>query len=207
MYREPRLTVLRSLLTTLTALCAIIALPGVEAASKRALLIGIDDYKEVSDLKGCVNDVELIKSDLVSKFGFPEDNVKTLKNQDATHAGIVAGIRQHLIANAQQGDVVLLHFSGHGSQTRDEVGGDEIDGYDETLVAHDSRTPGVFDITDDQINGLMQELTAKTDHDCRRRAATAPRTGLRGQRTCGGGRGRHAAQGLEVRAHLGLSTP
>jgi hypothetical protein len=47
---------------------------------------------------------------------------------------------------------------------RDEEDGDEIDGYDETLVPHDSRTEGVFDITDDQINGLMQRLTAKTDH-------------------------------------------
>jgi hypothetical protein len=135
-------------------------------ATKWALSIGIDDYQadSVSDLRGCVNDVQLVKGDLVGRFGFPEANVKTLIGPEATHNGIVQAIRGHLTANAGPGDVVLLHFSGHGSQMRDAEGGDEIDRLDETLVPYDSRTEGVFDLSDDEINGLLKELTAKTDH-------------------------------------------
>jgi len=43
-----------------------------------------------------------------------------------------------------------------------DIDGDEIDGWDETLVSYDSRTEGVFDISDDEINGLLKQLTQKT---------------------------------------------
>ena len=134
-----------------------------ENPTKRALLIGIDDYKSasVSDLKGAVNDALLMRTILIGKFGVPEDNILVLTNEQATHAGIVAAIQSHLISPAAPGDVSILHYSGHGSQMRDRSG-DEIDGWDETIVPYDSRTDGVFDISDDQLNGLLQELTAKT---------------------------------------------
>ncbi len=156
---------IRSLMVVFSAIAIISFIP-VQAATQWALLIGIDEYKsaQVPNLSGCVNDVELVKGDLVGKFGFPEDNIRILTNSAATHGGIVNAIRTHLVANAQPGDIVLLHFSGHGSQMRDAPGGDEIDDWDETLVPYDGRTEGVFDISDDQINGLLKELTAKTDH-------------------------------------------
>ncbi len=143
--------------------------PPIDASSskspraKRALLIGIDKYRsgEISQLKGCVNDVELMEKILVSKFNVSSENIKVLKNEQATHAKIVSAIQTHLIAKAKPNEVVILHFSGHGSQMRD-ADGDEIDHLDETLVPHDSRTPGVFDITDDEINGLLHQLTQKT---------------------------------------------
>lgn len=134
-----------------------------DSPNKRALLIGIDDYKSssVSDLKGTVNDVMLMRNILIGKFGVPKDNIRVLTNKDATHAGIIDAIRTHLIDQAAPGDVSILHYSGHGSRMRD-ASGDEIDGWDETIVPHDSRTPGVFDISDDQLNGLLRELTGKT---------------------------------------------
>ncbi len=110
-----------------------------DGPTKRALLIGID----------------------VGKFEVPPDNIRLLTNAAATHAGIVDAIRTHLIDPARAGDVVILHYSGHGSQMTD-VSGDEIDDLDETIVPHDSRTEGIFDISDDQINGLLKQLTAKT---------------------------------------------
>ena len=41
--------------------------------SKRALLIGIDEYKSdrIPDLRGCGNDVELMRNILVGKFNVP----------------------------------------------------------------------------------------------------------------------------------------
>src|SRR6266496_985705 len=133
--------------------------------TKWALLIGIDRYRspEVNPLRGAANDVERMKHLLVTKFEFPEQNVMVLTNEQATHAAIVRAIQQHLIANAQKGDIVVIHFSGHGSQMRD-ISGDETDGMDETLVANDSRLPNIFDISDDEINGLLTKLGEKTDN-------------------------------------------
>ena len=42
--------------------------------TKLALLVGINDYKHVSDLKGAVNDVINMKALLVESFGFPNND-------------------------------------------------------------------------------------------------------------------------------------
>eukprot|EP00656_Telonema_subtile_P057364 TRINITY_DN9410_c0_g1_i1.p1 TRINITY_DN9410_c0_g1~~TRINITY_DN9410_c0_g1_i1.p1 ORF type:complete len:136 (-),score=7.79 TRINITY_DN9410_c0_g1_i1:127-534(-) len=53
-----------------------------------------------------------------------------------------------LVHDARPGDVFFLHYSGHGSQTKD-YDGDEADGLDETLVPVDYKTAGT--IVDDDI--------------------------------------------------------
>lgn len=137
-----------------------------QTGTTHALLIGIDEYEaqQISDLAGCANDVELMRRVLIGKFDVASANITVLKNEQATRRGIIDAIRSALISKARPGDVVILHFSGHGSQMKDQPGGDEIDGFDETLVPHDSRTDQVFDISDDEMNGLLKELTDKTDN-------------------------------------------
>ena len=132
-------------------------------SAKLALLIGVDKYKsaEIRPLHGAVNDIRLMREVLIGKFGVPPSNITMLENEQATHKAIIDAIKDQLIAEAKAGDVVVLHFSGHGSQMKD-VSGDEVDQLDETLVPYDSRTEGVFDISDDEINGLLKQLTAKT---------------------------------------------
>lgn len=132
---------------------------------KRALLIGIDEYAspDVSDLRGAVNDVKKMKVLLTTKFEFPEENIEVLTDSQATHDGIIEAIQDHLIEPTQAGDIVVLHFSGHGSQMKDGDD-DERDGFDETLVPHDSRQPGKYDISDDQIRGLLSLLAEKTNN-------------------------------------------
>lgn len=138
-----------------------------ENHNKLALLVGIDDYisVKVRDLKGCVNDVKDLKQLLINNFGFANNNILTLTNKEATHKGIISAFRKHLIQKATAGTIVVFHYSGHGSQMKDAEGGDEeYDHKDETIVPHDSRTPGKFDIRDDELNGLFTELTKKTKH-------------------------------------------
>ena len=136
-----------------------------EAPAKWALLVGIDAYKQapavISPLRGAVNDVRLMKQVLIGKFEFPPANVLVLENEKATRQAILDAFQKHLIEQVQPGDVAVFHFSGHGSQMQD-VSGDEIDRLDETLVPHDARTPDVFDISDDELNGLLTELSKKT---------------------------------------------
>jgi len=100
---------------------------------------------------------------LTTKFEFLPENVLVLKDSEATHAGIIAAIQNHLIARAQAGDIVVFHYSGHGSQMRD-VTGKQISGLDETIVPYDSRDPEgkIFDISGAELHPLLVQLTAKT---------------------------------------------
>lgn len=133
---------------------------------KFALLVGIDNYKypdRVSSLAGCVNDVKDMENLLVSKFQFPQSNIRILTNERATHQGIIDAFKTHLIDQAQRDDIIVFHYSGHGSLMKDEENGDEPDGWDETIVPYDSRDPEgtTFDINDDQLNELLMGLSAK----------------------------------------------
>jgi len=135
--------------------------PASPPGKKYALMIGIDDYQVVKDLAGCANDVALLESVLVGKFGF--DHITTLLNSAATRAEI---LRQFsvLADKAERDDTVVVHYSGHGSRMRDDAFGDELDGWDETMVAYDSRTQNVFDITDDELNAALARITRKTSN-------------------------------------------
>ncbi|PSR18300.1 hypothetical protein C8255_08110 [filamentous cyanobacterium CCP3] len=97
------------------------------ARRRLALLIGINAYPDRAldpgvaqdiALKGCITDVELQRQLLIHRFGFQPGDVVTLTNQDATRDGILTAIDEHLVQQARSEDVVLLHFSGYGSQVR-----------------------------------------------------------------------------------------
>jgi Caspase domain len=130
-------------------------------AQKLALIVGINDYQAVTKLRGCVSDAKNMQLLLTGKYEFPKEDVVLLLDKEATHAAIVKAFQEHLIGRADRDAIVVFHFSGHGSQMKDD-GNEEVDGMDETIVPVDSRTAGVYDITDDEINGLFQELTKKT---------------------------------------------
>jgi uncharacterized caspase-like protein len=141
------------------------AAPGPERSTKLALLVGINEYRsaQISPLAGSINDVEDMFQVLTTKFEFRPENIKVLKNAEATHANIIDAIRNHLIAKARPGDIVVFHFSGHGSQMKD-VTGKKISGLDETIVPNDSRDPQgkVFDISGAELHGLLLQLMQKT---------------------------------------------
>jgi hypothetical protein len=105
---------------------------------KLALLIGINKYENgINPLNGCVNDVLLQKNLLIHRFGFNPKDIKILIDEQATRQGILTAFEQHLINQAKPGDVVVFHFSGHGSQVADPDK-DNPDGLNSTLVPIDS---------------------------------------------------------------------
>ena len=70
-----------------------------------------------------------------------------------------------MIEQAQNGDQLFFHFSGHGSQTI-STDPNEPDGYDETLVPCDSRTidehgNAVYDILDKELAALISLAEVK----------------------------------------------
>lgn len=60
-----------------------------------------------------------------------------------------------LVAGAQPGDNLVVHYSGHGAYAPDKTGA-EADGYNETLCPYDFETAGM--IEDDQIHGYFGRL-------------------------------------------------
>ncbi|NEQ98553.1 MAG: DUF4384 domain-containing protein [Cyanothece sp. SIO2G6] len=94
--------------------------------NKYALLVGINQYPSgVSSLSGCLNDVRLQYELLVHRYGFqPEDIVIVADatiNLPAkaiitppTRQAIIDAWQSHL-GQAQPGDTVIFHYSGHGT--------------------------------------------------------------------------------------------
>lgn len=103
---------------------------------KRALLVGINDYPGTfNDLMGCVNDVQNMSDLLVSLFGFAKENTVMLTDRSATTQNILKGL-EALVHGAREGDQLVFHYSGHGSQVPD-TDGDETDKLDEILCPVD----------------------------------------------------------------------
>ncbi|MFH1076581.1 MAG: caspase family protein [Pseudomonadota bacterium] len=128
--------------------------------TKKALLVGINDYAPVGaggpDLRGCVNDVRDVANTL-SVLGIvpaAPGTMQILTDARATRAAILNGFKW-LIKGAKKGDVLVFHYSGHGSQVAD-VSGDELDRKDETICPHDYATAGM--IKDDDFRALLAGL-------------------------------------------------
>jgi uncharacterized caspase-like protein len=123
--------------------------------AKRAVLIGVNRYQiPGADLRGCVNDVKNLSSVLTQHYGFGSSDVMTLVDDKATKRSIQAAIKQ-TVGGAKKGDVVLLHFSGHGSNVPDNDG-DEADYRDEILCPHDLdwKNP----LTDDWLRATFDKM-------------------------------------------------
>jgi hypothetical protein len=134
-------------------------------SGKHALLVGINAYPNFGprqQLSGCLNDVEAMAALLRGSYGF--EDVVTLVDAGATRDGILTAL-EALGGRVEDDDVVVVHYSGHGSQMTDREG-DEPDGKDETLVPHDSgRSPHPNrDITDDEVYAWISGVTGKTQN-------------------------------------------
>lgn len=126
---------------------------------KYALLVGINYRGTKSELRGCINDVHAMKQHLVQNRGYKEENIKVL-TEDETMKPTGANIMHEmgkLILKAHTGgaEELWLHYSGHGSHTRD-LDRDEDDGRDETIVPLDYARNGM--ITDDQLHDYLEHL-------------------------------------------------
>ena len=108
--------------------------PTVSLAYKRVLLIGVSNYPKESGwckLASC-NDVALLKEAFLDI-----NDLTCLIDEDATKKGIENALNK-MIKLAQQGDTILVHFSGHGQQmlTSDPLEDDKLD---EAFIPYDAQ--------------------------------------------------------------------
>lgn len=134
---------------------------------KWALLIGINRYKhsrthdsnsDFFDLHGAVNDIVDMEDLLVRNFAFEKSHIRSLRDGQATRSGILTAISEHLIANTKSGDIVVIHYSGHGSQAPNP---DLPNGADETIVPQDARGDGSFDITGTELSKYLKQINTE----------------------------------------------
>ena len=136
-------------------------------ATKRALVIGIGNYPEASGWAKINGDKDLpIVRDMLLANGFQSKDIVELKNESAT-ADAIRKALDALVSKAAKGDVIYIHFSGHGQQITD-LHGDEEDGFDEAWIPIDAqfsyakgKYEGENHIIDDQLNQWLSQLRSK----------------------------------------------
>jgi len=117
--------------------------------TKYFLGIGINYLGTASELKGCINDV--ISTEKFFKRKFPNLQSSFLTDHTVkkpTKENILAEFKMLLI-KAKPLDTIILHYSGHGTNTKD-INNDESDNNDECIVPVDLNI-----ITDDELNNLV----------------------------------------------------
>ena len=156
---------MRKLLFILTMFFLLLA--NQAEAKKIALLIGVtyDATSGWTDVKS-LKDVDMLEEAL-NNAGF---KVYTLKGRDATHGGILNAINSLKCAS---GDMVWIHFSGHGQQMPDVMGDETDDHMTEAFIPSDApkrptdKYRGENHLTDDEIKDALipirNRLTSKGD--------------------------------------------
>jgi hypothetical protein len=127
----------------------------------KALFIGINYKGKHGELRGCINDVITMRNVArATAFDLRDGaNCRVLVDDERfphvhglpTKRNIMESLRW-LAEDARPGDNLLFHYSGHGSQLRDQDG-DEADGYDEALVPLDYEHMGL--VRDDDIFAIL----------------------------------------------------
>ena len=86
-----------------------------------AVIIGIDKYKYSDQLNYAVKDAEAVKDMLISKFDFPEKNIRYLTDEEATLSNIKLAL-DDISSSADANDRVLVFYSGHGETEQNNDG-------------------------------------------------------------------------------------
>jgi metacaspase-1 len=124
--------------------------------AKRALLVGINDYQGISDLRGCINDVTNMRNILKTYLGFTNRDIRVLVDKRATKEQILYRLNW-MVKSAKPGDFLVFHFSGHGSQVLDRDGDELRDHMDELICPWDMNWDNGF-ITDDDLNAIFKKI-------------------------------------------------
>ena len=109
---------------------------------KRALLIGINYIGTDNELRGCIDDVNNVRSLLCSKMGFPADGITMMTDNTwikPTRANIIAALTE-FARELQPGDTAVVWYSGHGCKDYDPA----LKRMDEAWCALDYATAGML---------------------------------------------------------------
>lgn len=141
------------------------------SGQRRAVMIGINYVGTQSELKGCIADVKNMMNYIKDVHGFTDSDI-TMLLDDGEHTrptrDNIMNAYAKVAAEAQPGDVVFCHYSGHGSKLVDD-NGDEADGYDEALVPVDYNETGLLrddDVFKTLVGPMKRGVNMTCIYDC-----------------------------------------
>lgn len=110
-----------------------------------------------NEVKGCCNDARVVVQ-MLHRKGFEDQNIKLLIDDDPaykhpSHSNVRRAVKW-LTSRRKPGDVVFMHFSGHGTQIPvDRPDPNEPDDLDEALVLDD-----IYLLTDNELRRHFDRL-------------------------------------------------
>lgn len=81
-----------------------------------AIVIGIENYhQKLPKADFATHDAQTITEYLTKALGYPEENVVTLLNENATNVAMAKYFEKWMPNNVETGGTVFIYFSGHGA--------------------------------------------------------------------------------------------
>jgi len=94
-------------------------IPVVKSKSNKnsyAIMIGIENYhQKLPKADFATSDAKLVTEYLTKALGYPEENVVTLLNENATNVALAKYFEKWMPNNVEAGSTVFIYFSGHGA--------------------------------------------------------------------------------------------
>ena len=152
-------------------ICLFIAVPAATASDERpipsvradcevwAVIVGISDFRFVNDLSYCDDDARDLTTYLQNDCAIPADHIVTLIDSQASKNAIQSKIAE-LQSKSGTDDIVVVSFSSHGTYGSDLSPYDESDGYDEYIIAWDTRYLSGA-IRDDELKAWLDAVPSK----------------------------------------------
>ena len=108
-----------------------------------AVVIGIDTYPHIRQLKYAVEDAKLFYEYLVKYNHIPQENVTLLSNHEATLTQMRSTLGTYLKSIAGKNDMVVIFFAGHGATEKDVMSPDG-DGLEKYLLPYDANPKDLY---------------------------------------------------------------
>ncbi len=150
---------MKKLIVGLIILITVFFLNQAFSQSKKALLIGINDY---SNVPGCISfngsddDIAMMKSLLLSKYRFKENDIEILFDKEATKQGIVDALNK-ITSGIKIGDIIVFYFTGHGSYQKNSLSFNNPSKLDEGIVTYDAGETKVL-LRDKELAHLFDKM-------------------------------------------------
>lgn len=135
----------------------------VEAKRAWAVVVGVSEHRDPSlNLRYPRKDAEAFYRWLTETARVPKDQVQVLLDSQATLVEVRLAL-DWLRRRADEDDLVIFFFAGHGYQGTDLPPGDEKDGLDEYFVLHDTRRDAVeaTALRDDEFGVFLDQVLSR----------------------------------------------
>lgn len=127
-------------------------------------MIGIDEYDHQVPLYGAVADAEVFKSFLQDHLNVPANQIKLLKNKEASRNGIIDALKELKGDKCiRKGDAIVVFYAGHGTEIDDPATGPGIKV--QAIIPQDCNGQDIHPICDWAFGDLIGDIyRAKGDN-------------------------------------------